>query len=112
MLLPFFLLLSQQFEVASVKPFKEPVIANTYRVSPNGDLRIVNMSLREMIRTAWELHESQLSGTGPVWLEPERWSVEGKVGDAAADPSAPMPAASPPALPRPAVNPPPPAPAA
>ena len=79
-------LFAQQFEVASVKPYREASIGNQYRVSPNGDLRVVNMSLRELVRTAYGINESQLSG-GPLWFAVDRWNIEAKVGDVAPDAS-------------------------
>ena len=68
-------LVAQQFEVASVKPYKEASFGNQYRVAPNGDLRLVNMTLRELVRTAYGLHETQLFG-GPPWFDTDRWSIE------------------------------------
>lgn len=71
-------LLAQQFEVASIKSYRGSSIGNQNRdlVSPNGDLRIVNMSLR-----THGLNDSQLSG-GPQRFDVDRWSIEAKVCDA------------------------------
>ena len=44
------------------------------------------MTLRELVRTAYGLHETQLFG-GPKWFETDRWNIEAKVGRAPADPS-------------------------
>ena len=61
-------------------------MGNQYRIAPNGDLRIVNMTLRELVRTAYGLHETQLYG-GPKWFDVDRWSIEAKVGRSSPDSS-------------------------
>jgi uncharacterized protein (TIGR03435 family) len=80
------LLQAQQFEVASVKPFQGVRIGNQFEFAPNGDLRISNVTLEDMVRSAFALHEAQLRG-GPDWIRSERWAIEAKVGDARADSS-------------------------
>ena len=79
-------LFAQQFGVTSVKPFKEKQLGNVFEVAPNGDLRISNVTLRDMVRSAYSLHDVQLFG-GPDWIHSERWSIEAKVGDGRLDPS-------------------------
>ena len=79
-------LFAQEFEVASVKPFKEKQLGNVFNVAPNGDLRISNVPLRDMVRSAYSLHDVQLIG-GPNWIHSDRWSIEAKVGEARPDPS-------------------------
>jgi uncharacterized protein (TIGR03435 family) len=74
-----FLLLVQQFDVASVKPYREKQLSEVFQIAPNGDIRILNKTLREMVRSAYMLHESQLGG-GPEWFDSDRWSIEAKVG--------------------------------
>jgi len=79
-------LFAQHFEVTSVKPFKEKQLGNVFEVAPNGDLRISNVTLREMVRSAYSLHDAQLFG-GPDWIHSDRWSIEAKVGDVRLDAS-------------------------
>lgn len=73
-------LLAQQFEVASVKPYREKQLSEVFEIAPNGGIRIANKTLRELVRSAYMLHESQLGG-GPEWFDSDRWSIEAKVGD-------------------------------
>jgi uncharacterized protein (TIGR03435 family) len=75
------LLLAQQFDVASVKPYREKQLSEVFQIAPNGDIRIANKTLRELVRSAYMLHESQLQG-GPEWFASDRWNIEAKVGDA------------------------------
>ena len=71
------------FEVASVKP-AAPMVGGGFRISMGGDpgrLNYSNVSLRDLIRAAFQLKDYQISG--PDWLNNERFDVVAKLPDGA-----------------------------
>jgi uncharacterized protein (TIGR03435 family) len=72
-----------QFEVASIKP-AAPQPAGRTMVSMGGDagrLSYTNVSLRDIIRRAYEVKPYQISG--PAWLNSERFDILAKIPDGA-----------------------------
>jgi uncharacterized protein (TIGR03435 family) len=69
---------SPTFDVASVKQNSvEPSSNPQFTVLPGGHLTIVNVPLREIIRTAYEVQDGELTG-GPGWIRQSRYDVEAK----------------------------------
>ncbi|HEY1342108.1 MAG TPA: TIGR03435 family protein [Bryobacteraceae bacterium] len=65
------------FEVVSIKISQEPEGSAGWNSSPAGSLRMRNQSLRSLIRIAYGVKESQISG-GPKWLGSTRFHVDAK----------------------------------
>ena len=71
--------LGQQFEVPSIKPAPGRVDGRlSIRMSEdNGRLNYTNVSLRDMLKVAYDVAEDQV--TGPDWLDSERFTVAAKL---------------------------------
>jgi bla regulator protein blaR1 len=67
----------QKFEVASVKPNKSGDLPTRIQLQPGGRITAENMSLRNLIRFAFQVQDFQLVG-GPDWLEKERFDILAK----------------------------------
>jgi uncharacterized protein (TIGR03435 family) len=68
------------FEVATVRVnTSRPGPAFGLMVLPGGRVFAQNISLRELIRAAYGLEDSQLEG-GPPWIRSTRYDVEGRAG--------------------------------
>jgi bla regulator protein blaR1 len=76
-----------QFEVASIKPNKSADNRVMMSVQPGGRFTATNVTLRMMIRNAYQLQESQITG-GPSWIADERFDIVAKAesGDTMGDP--------------------------
>jgi bla regulator protein blaR1 len=70
------------FEVASVKPNKSGDRRVMIQGQPGGRLVATNLSLRQLIRNAYQLQEFQLIGA-PDWIDQDRFDI---VAKAAAEP--------------------------
>ena len=80
---------SLSFEVASIKP-AAPQEMGRIRVGMNVDggmLRYTNVSLRDVIRTAYRVKEFQIDG--PDWLGSERFDIQAKFPAGATEEQAP-----------------------
>ncbi len=76
-------LLAQRFEVAVIRPTQVAEGAgSSFNVYDGGRLRIVNEPVKLLVRTAFQLQNSQIAG-GPSWLETERYDIEAKTGQPA-----------------------------
>src|SRR5882724_1380896 len=74
------------FDVASIKPSKNPEGSSTWDSSPEaGSMRMQNQSLRALIRIAYGVRDDQISG-GPKWLDSDRYNIDAKAVGAAKDP--------------------------
>jgi uncharacterized protein (TIGR03435 family) len=82
---------SQAFEVASVKPNKSGDGRISIQMQPGGRFTATNLPLRELIRMAYGVQNSQLVG-GPDWIGSERFDI---VAKAESDPP-PSPPGGPP----------------
>ena len=70
------------FEVASIKPNKSGDGFTTIRFGAGGRITATNISLRELLKLAYEIRDFQLSG-GPNRIISERFDIEAKAeGDA------------------------------
>src|SRR5215467_4305271 len=68
------------FEVASVKPNNSGLPRGLQvTIQPGGVFNIVNLSLLQIIRMAYQLGGDQLVG-GPDWIRAERFDVVAKAG--------------------------------
>ena len=75
-----------QFEVASIKPNKSGDNRVMMGVQPGGRFTATNVTLRMMIRNAYQLQEFQITG-GPSWIADERFDIVAKAeaGDTVGD---------------------------
>src|SRR6187402_999151 len=72
------------FEVASIKPNRNAgAPPGGIRPLPNGRLNATNVTLEELLRRAYRLHQSQLIG-GPAWMKSDRFDVVAAAGAAPA----------------------------
>lgn len=65
-----------EFEVVTIKPSKLDE-RFAIRLYPGGTLEAVYATLSDLIRFAYEVHPSQISG-GPGWIDSERFDLTGK----------------------------------
>jgi uncharacterized protein (TIGR03435 family) len=66
------------FEVASIKPNKSGEVRTTMLgMQPGGRFSVTNLSLRSLIRMAYQIQDFQLSG-GPKWIDSDRFDVVAK----------------------------------
>lgn len=69
------------FDVASVKPNKSGDMRVSLGIQPGGRFTATNVSLRALIRSAYQLQDFQLVG-GPDWIASERFDIIAKaMGD-------------------------------
>ena len=66
-----------QFEVASIKPNKSGDGRVMLSVQPGGRFTATNVTLRMMIRNAYQLQEFQITG-GPSWISQDRFDIVAK----------------------------------
>jgi uncharacterized protein (TIGR03435 family) len=67
------------FETASVKPNKSDTDERFLQRAPGGNLRVVNMPLRQLIVFAYQIQGFQLEGA-PAWTTAERFDIEARSG--------------------------------
>lgn len=65
------------FDVASVKPNVSGDLRVTMQAMPGGRFMVTNAALRTLIREAYALQGSQLSG-GPGWIDSDRFDIVAK----------------------------------
>jgi uncharacterized protein (TIGR03435 family) len=68
---------SPTFEVASVKPNKSGDARVMLGIQPGGRFTATNVSLRMLIRTAYQLQDFQIVG-GPGWISSDRFDLVAK----------------------------------
>ena len=69
---------SPEFDVASVKPNRFGIAGKvSIQTQPGGRFTAENVTARQLIRFAYRLQDSQLSG-GPRWLDDERFDIVAK----------------------------------
>lgn len=77
-----------QFEVASVKPNRSGDAKVLIQTLPGGRFTAENVTLRMLIRNAYQLQDVQMAG-GPSWLNTDRFDIVAKAdGDGPGDPFA------------------------
>ncbi len=69
--------LCQSFEVASVKPSDPMARGSEMGLAPGGLFTARNMTLKLLIRQAYNVRDFQISG-GPGWLDTERYDIVAK----------------------------------
>jgi uncharacterized protein (TIGR03435 family) len=76
-----------QFEVASIKPNKSGDNRVMLGVQPGGRFTATNVTLRLLIRNAYQLQDFQITG-GPSWIADEHFDIVAKAetGDGIGDP--------------------------
>lgn len=67
----------QSFELATIKPTPESSPPASIRSLPGGRLETQNVTLRMLIKWAWDLDDDRLSG-GPKWLDDVHYDVVGQ----------------------------------
>jgi uncharacterized protein (TIGR03435 family) len=65
------------FEVASIKPHKPDPTGSAGMSAQHGRLNFINVTLKNLIMSAYSLHEFQISG-GPAWIDSERYDLVAK----------------------------------
>src|SRR5262245_40472179 len=65
------------FDVASVKANRSGDLAQRIQPSPGGRLTVTNVSLRGLVRFAYEMQDVQIAG-GPSWFALDRFDIAGK----------------------------------
>jgi uncharacterized protein (TIGR03435 family) len=76
---------SLAFEVASVKPSKDPCCSSSWNSTPGGRISMKNQSLKNLIKIAYKVKDDQISG-GPKWIDSDRYDIDAKAETAAKDP--------------------------
>jgi uncharacterized protein (TIGR03435 family) len=69
--------LCQLFEVASIKPSDPAARGVRVDLSPGGVFTAQNITVKALIRQAWDVRDFQISG-GPGWLDTERYDITAK----------------------------------
>ncbi|HEX4038405.1 MAG TPA: TIGR03435 family protein [Acidobacteriaceae bacterium] len=64
------------FEVATIKPTR-PDERGTYITVRGTDLVVVNFSLNDLIKFAYDVQEKQIVG-GPDWMATDKWDIDAK----------------------------------
>jgi uncharacterized protein (TIGR03435 family) len=79
---------SPTFEVASIKPGDPNATNVRVNIAPGGKFTATNATVRMLVRQAFDLRDSQISG-GPKWLDTDRFDIEAKPADGVNIPSGP-----------------------
>src|SRR4051812_10798900 len=75
-----------QFEVATIKPNKSGDGRVMMQIQPGGRMNATNVTLRMLIRNAYQLQDFQIVG-GPAWLNDDRFDLVAKAeSDGLGDP--------------------------
>ncbi len=82
-----------QFEVASVKPNRSGSGGVQVGIQPGGRLQATNVTLRDLIRIAYQVQPFQIVG-GPSWLSSDRFDIAAKA-EAEFPPTPPVPGGPP-----------------
>ena len=69
------------FEVASVKPNASGASATASYVQPGGRYTAINVTLRMLMKTAYQIHETQIVD-GPGWIDVDRFDVSARAAEA------------------------------
>src|SRR3954469_6463635 len=67
---------TMSYDVASIKPNKTGS-SNSGTSTSNGNLRATNVTLRQVIRNAYNLQDFQIAG-GPGWVDSDRFDIVAK----------------------------------
>ena len=69
------------FEVASIKPNVSGAEATASYVQPGGRYTASNVTLRMLMKTAYQIHDTQIVD-GPGWIDVDRFDVSAKAAEA------------------------------
>jgi uncharacterized protein (TIGR03435 family) len=67
------------FEVASIRPAVNDGRQTSFDMFEGGRLRVTSVTVLSLIRSAWMLQNSQVTG-GPGWLDTDRYDIDAKSG--------------------------------
>jgi uncharacterized protein (TIGR03435 family) len=67
------------FEVASIRPAVNDGRGTSFDMFEGGRLRVTSVTLYGLIKSAWMLQSSQVTG-GPGWLDNDRYDIDAKSG--------------------------------
>lgn len=68
---------AQSFEVVSIKPSNPTATGTRVGIAPGGSFQARNVTLRNLIQQAYDVHDFQLFG-GPGWINTEKYDIEAK----------------------------------
>jgi uncharacterized protein (TIGR03435 family) len=68
---------AQTFEVASIKPSEPSAQGSSVGIAPGGIFRGRNITVKSLIRQAYDVHDFQISG-GPGWIGTLGYDIEAK----------------------------------
>ena len=68
---------AQSFEVASIKPSEPSARGSSVGIAPGGIFRGRNVTVKGLIRQAYDVHDFQMSG-GPGWIGTLGYDIEAK----------------------------------
>src|SRR5882724_6378414 len=72
------------FDVASIKPHRDDTFIHRFQFLAGGRLHATNTWIKFVVEKAYDLKDYQVSG-GPPWITSDRFDINAKAGDAAAD---------------------------
>jgi uncharacterized protein (TIGR03435 family) len=70
----------QPFEVASIRPHNPKLVDSTISIPARGEISIWGMTLRNLIKFAYNLRDYQLS-VGPKWLDSDKYDIRAKASE-------------------------------
>jgi uncharacterized protein (TIGR03435 family) len=69
-----------RFEAASVKPNRSGLEAQSSHITP-GRLTVENMTLQNIVKSAYRIHQDQQLHGGPNWINSERFDIVATAGE-------------------------------
>ena len=69
------------FEVASIKRNTSGTLNSGLHNQPGGRVRVINMTLRQLVRAMYRLPDYQLVNNAGDWLSTDRWDIEAKAAN-------------------------------
>jgi bla regulator protein BlaR1 len=76
------------FEVASVKPSLPDALGMMLQLQPGGGLRATNLTLKQLLAFAYDVHDFQISG-GPAWINSVRYDIQARADHTSDAPASP-----------------------
>jgi len=69
--------LPTEFEVAEIKP-SPPGVQENFRMQPGGRIDVSGITLKDLVKWAWDLDDNDDLLAGPKWMADERFNVVAK----------------------------------